>query len=389
MKPVLTILLLSLACSARAHYPAAACDAAAPSVSVPSSVSVSNAPATVPTAPAFCADSAALSIESLREEVAALERKTSAREKVLARLPRISGYVQAGYEWSENASTFFLKRVRLNLAGDIAPKLDYRVQIEFCSPKIVDAYLRYRPFGELGIQLGEYKLPFSIENTEYVPLKYELIEYPLSLRKLMGFSDLCGLSATGRDLGAMLFGGFFHREGYDILSYNIGVFNGEGLNTKDRNTSKDLCARLTLRPVAGLQIAGSYYRGEYGADYRKRIRYGAGACYDQGPLVLRGEYICGTTGMPAADAHPAFELDSEGWYAVAGWRATRTLLPVVRYDTFRESAASESRQTNYTAGVVWQPAKYLRCQLNYTYEDYAAREAANRNVVAVMVSGIF
>ena len=54
----------------------------------------------------------------------------------------------------------FIKRVRLNLAGAIAPKLDYRVQIEFASPKIVDAYLCYKPFDELNVQLGEYKLPF-------------------------------------------------------------------------------------------------------------------------------------------------------------------------------------------------------------------------------------
>ena len=67
-------------------------------------------------------------------------------------------------------------------------------------------------------------------------------------------------------------------------------------------------ARFTVKPVAGLQFAGSYYWGEYGEDYLKRIRYGAGACYDYGRLVLRGEYICGTTGG----------LDSEGWYAVAG-----------------------------------------------------------------------
>ena len=50
---------------------------------------------------------------------------------------------------------------------------------------------------------------------------------------------------------------------------------------------------------------------------------------------------------------------------------------------------SAARQTNYTAGVVWQPVKYLRCQLNYTYEDYASRAAANRNVVSLMLSGIF
>ena len=86
--------------------------------------------------------------------------------------------------------------MRLNLAGDIAEKLDYRVQIEFCGPKIVDAYIRYRPFEQLNFQLGEYKLPFSIENTDYVPLKYEFIEYPLSLRRLMGFNDVCGLSGS-------------------------------------------------------------------------------------------------------------------------------------------------------------------------------------------------
>ncbi|MFR8224368.1 MAG: porin [Alistipes shahii] len=88
-------------------------------------------------------------------------------QDIAARLPRISGYVQTGYEWSESSSTFFIKRVRLNLAGAIAPKLDYRVQIEFASPKIVDAYVRYRPFDLLNFQLGEFKLPFSVENTDY------------------------------------------------------------------------------------------------------------------------------------------------------------------------------------------------------------------------------
>ena len=324
------------------------------------------------------------SVEELSAEIAALKAKTSTWDKVLAALPEISGYVQTGYEWSDRSSTFFIKRVRLNLAGAIAPKLDYRVQIEFASPKIVDAYLCYKPFDELNVQLGEYKLPFSIENTDYVPLKYEFIEYPLSLRRLMGFNDVCGLSATGRDMGAMLYGGFFNRKGYSVLGYNFGVFNGEGLNVKDKNKSKDLVARLTLRPVRGLQIAGSYYWGEYGSDYLKRVRYGAGACYDEGPLVVRAEWICGTTGLPAGG-----ELDSDGWYAVGGWRVTPSLMSVVRYDTFLEnSSESASRQTNYTAGVVWQPVKYLRCQLNYTYEQYGGTNP-DRNVVKAMLTGIF
>ena len=114
-------------------------------------------------------------VAELSAQLEALKARTSTWDKIAARLPRISGYVQTGYEWSETSSTFFIKRVRLNLAGDIAEKLDYRVQIEFCGPKIVDAYIRYRPFEQLNFQLGEYKLPFSIENTDYVPLKYEFI----------------------------------------------------------------------------------------------------------------------------------------------------------------------------------------------------------------------
>ena len=237
----------------------------------------------------------------------------------------------------------------------------------------------------MNFQLGEYKVPFSIENTDYVPLKYEFIEYPMALRRLMGFDDVCGLSATGRDLGAMVYGGFFNRKGYSILSYDLAVFNGEGLNTKDKNKSKDIVARMTLRPVRGLQVTGSYYWGEYGSDYLKRIRYGVGACYDEGPVVLRSEYVSGTTGLPTGG-----ELDSRGWYAVGGWRVTPTLMPALRYDTFLENASENaSRQTNYTAGLTWQPVRYLRCQLNYTYEDYASRGAANRNVVSLMLSGIF
>lgn len=49
--------------------------------------------------------------------IEALKARASAWDKILARLPKISGYVQTGYEWSETSSTFFIKRVRLNLAG--------------------------------------------------------------------------------------------------------------------------------------------------------------------------------------------------------------------------------------------------------------------------------
>lgn len=398
MKPLLTLALLAWSLGARAGLPAAELPAAAPATGA-------SVVGTVPV-PASAAVPAAEtpSLESLAAEVAALKAHSAAHTARLDRIPRISGYVQAGYEWSDESSSFFIKRVRLDLRGDIARKLDYRVQLEFASsPKIVDAYLQYRPFRQLNFKLGEYKIPFTIENTDYVPLKFELIEYPLALQRLMGFAEPIGgrivggvmqggetLKDTGRDMGLTLYGTLVECEGRALLSYDVGVLNGAGINLKDNNRSKDVVARLMFRPVRGLTLSGSWYGGEYGADCLERQRVSAGVCYDHGRGVVRGEWIGGRTGYAATEEYAAGTFDSSGWYVLGGVRVTPSLMPVVRYDTLlSDTASDDSRQTNWTAGILWHPVKYLRCQLNYTYEHYAAPGIADRNVVAVMFSGIF
>lgn len=399
MKPLLlTLALLAWSLGARAGQPAAELPAAAPATGA-SVVGTAPVPASA-AAPA----AETPSLESLAAEVAALKAHSAAHTARLDRIPRISGYVQAGYEWSDESSSFFIKRVRLDLRGDIARKLDYRVQLEFASsPKIVDAYLQYRPFRQLNFKLGEYKIPFTIENTDYVPLKFELIEYPLALQRLMGFAEPIGgrmvggvmqggetLKDTGRDMGLTLYGTLVECEGRALLSYDVGVLNGAGINLRDNNRSKDVVARLTLRPVRGLTLSGSWYGGEYGADCLERQRVSAGVCYDRGRGVVRGEWIGGRTGYAATEEYAAGTFDSSGWYVLGGVRVTPSLMPVVRYDTLlSDTASDDSRQTNWTAGILWHPVKYLRCQLNYTYEHYAAPGIADRNVVAVMFSGIF
>ena len=122
-----------------------------------------------------------------------------------------------------------------------------------------------------------------------MPLKYEFIEYSMAVCRLMGFTDVCGVNATGRDLGAQLYGGLIGRDGYSILNYNVGVFNGEGINIKDKNKSKDVVVRLMVQPLRALSFAGYYYWGEVGADYARRTRYGGGVCYDDGRWIARGE----------------------------------------------------------------------------------------------------
>lgn len=422
MKPLLTLALLAWSLGARAGLPAAeppaAEIAAAPAPAATPAPVLASAPAAAPAssvsglsaaAPASSGSAAGTaaeppSLESLAAEVAALKAQAAARDARLDCLPRLSGYVQAGYEWSDGSSSFFIKRVRLDLRGALARTLDYRVQLEFASsPKIVDAYLQYRPFRQLNFKLGEYKIPFTIENTDYVPLKFELIEYPLALQRLMGFAEPIGgryvggamqggetLKDTGRDMGLTLHGSFFPCGERALLSYDVGVFNGAGINLRDNNRSKDVVARLTLRPVRGLTLSGSWYGGEYGADCLERQRVSAGVCYDRGRGVLRGEWIGGRTGYAATEEYAAGTFDSSGWYVLGGVRLTPTLMPVVRYDTLLpDTASDDSRQTNWTAGILWHPVRPLRCQLNYTYEHYAAPGMTDRNVVAVMLTGIF
>lgn len=278
---------------------------------------------------------------ALSDPTTGLAERLSAWERIRARLPRISGYLQLGYEWLEHTSSeFFIRRVRLDFHGDLAPKLDYRFHVELVSLRLLDAYLRYRPFDQLNLQVGEFKIPFSIENTEYPPTRFEFIDYPMALVRLMGFNDICGLTATGRDLGAQLYGGFWRREGRHLLCYNLALFNGEGVNAADRNRSKDFVARLTLRPMDGLQVSGSWYWGEYGEHSRKRVRYAAGACYDRGRFMLRGEYLLGVTGLPAAEPEPGPGRSSrrvrDGTWRPAGGRRVRSN---------RWCAATPSRRT--------------------------------------------
>lgn len=326
---------------------------------------------------------------ALEERIATLEKKSTTWDKIAAHLPSISGYVQAGYKWSEyDGSSFEIKRARLNLKGNIVPKFSYRIQLELTSPKIVDTYLQYSPWEQLNFKLGMFKIPFSIESTGSTPLNLEVIDYAMPLGRLMGYNDVSGLKASGRDTGLNLFGGFIKRDGYSIINYDLAVLNGQGINIKDKNDSKDFVTRLRIIPVEGLMVSGSYYWGEYGEQYEKRERYTAGASFDRGHLSLRGEWFGGTTGVKDSKA----EYDSRGWYVLAGWRICDKFMPAVRYETFTAdtSVGAATRQSNIIAGLTWQPIKHFRFQLNYSYEDCGSKTGKRSgNTVYAVCSASF
>lgn len=341
--------------------------------------------------------------EALPQRVEKLEKRAKVWDKLKQHF-KISGLLQAGYSWDEGTSTFLLRRARLALAGDIfrgkkGAMADYRLQVEFTgTPKIVDLYIRYAPMKELGLQIGQFKSPLSIENSEYSPKILEFIDYSLVAQRLVRLSsnDVTGISATGRELGAQLYGSILPKEGYSIIRYNLALFNGNGINTKDNNKSKDFVGRVMVSPIKDLTLAGYYQYGEgvfaqdkfpafFGTDpvnakYVQYQRYGGGVAYNGKHAFARAEYIGGKTGV----------LRSEGAYASAGWKFCDGKGMVgARFDYFDDDLSNIQREFNYTAGVTYQPWKYLRVQLNYIYKQYQHYDKKGMNCVGLLVTAMY
>lgn len=323
-----------------------------------------------------------------------LERQSARSERwgrVVGKLPKVSGYVQLGYRWGQEASgsdesTFHIKRVRLSLSGSIYRQIaDYKIQMELAAPRIVDAYVRVAPWRQFGVQLGQYKVPFSIENVDYGPLRLEAIDYPMALQALMGLSERIGdekFSSTGRDIGITFYGDLWRCGDRSLIRYQAGVFNGAGINCRDTNKSKDLALRLNVMPLPELTLSGSYYRGEWGADYLSRKRFAAGIAYDGVKWFARAEYLGGKTGA----------LRSGGYYAVAGYRICKYVTPLARYDVYRpDSDDPKSQRTDWLVGVDCPVWSHLRLQLNYTLSHYAVSQNGRNDLssVQVMVTGSF
>lgn len=314
-----------------------------------------------------------------QESDRAVEARLIKLENKLSWMPQISGFVQLRYQYQtlSDDNSFDVKRARLDFKGGIGAKVDYRLQLDFASsPKIIDAFVRYTPFKQFGIQIGQFKVPFTLENP-YSPLKLEAIDNAMAISYLSGFNDISGISAAGRDIGLSLFGTLAK----GVIEYGVGIYNGSGINRSDENNHKDFAGRLNINPIKALTLSGSVYLGKTGekdAPLQERNRYSFGARYDDKRIVVRSEYVHGTTG----------DLESEGYYVIAGWWIKNKLMPLVRFEGFQRDVLDiETRQLNYMAGIDYWPIKNLRIQVNYTHRHFYA--ATDSGLVGVMVSGAF
>jgi len=339
--------------------------------------------------------------------------------------PKFSGFAMASYQATfqdgSNSNSFDLRLVRASIEGRILNDFYYKIQGQIngntttmgSSPRLVDYFMEWQKFDFFRIKLGQFKRPFTYENPMN-PIDQGFMGYSQPVSKLAGFSDRTGMhSSNGRDIGLQFQGDFLkNSSGRNLLHYQVGVFNGQGINVKDVDERKDIIGGAWVMPIQGMRLGafgweGSYARKDAGHVVSLRQhRYALSAEYKKGDLQLRAEYIhstgrgFATTYQKTADSNDAAiktytdksgnTVDNDkadGVYALAIVPVVKDkLMAKARYDLYRPTASSVDAKTNYEIGLNYRFCKYLEVQTEYCLTHDRALAKPDYSTVFVQVS---
>lgn len=338
--------------------------------------------------------------ETVTAEAPAVEKEKTGWEKFLEKLPKISGYLQSGWNYTSNAnsstSSFQAKRLRLLLDGKVGEKVDFRLQIEAFNGisgstngngqknlQVMDAFATWKIVPEFKVRVGQFYTPLGYENYDISPATLETVDfsnivYRMACRNPYEYN----LVDYGRDLGIMFIGDAFDSgKGFSYLHYDVAITNGSIPCKDDSNQSKDIYVSLTVRPFKYFNIKGTYNWGEYksvelaggkgvgSGSYNPMNRFVVGAWYDNPKgLNLRAEYGHMKSAVGGVDV-----VKENGAYVLAGWHLGK-FLPIVRWDMY-EDCVNTGTANNYNRillGCTYQIFKNMKLQVNYGHFMYSS-----------------
>lgn len=358
--------------------------------------------------------------EAVAEPVAEPEAKAAPQEqstweKIVANMPKISGYLQTGWNWAQDSydgshasSSFQAKRLRLIMDGKVGEKVDFRLQIEAFNGisgttngrgqknlQVMDAFATWKVIPEFKVRVGQFYTPLGYENYDISPKTLETVDfsnivYRMACRNPYEYNFV----DYGRDLGVMLMGDVGDSgEGFRYFHYDVALTNGSIPCKDDDNSSKDFYASFTVRPIKNFNFKATYNYGKYKdnnatnlGNYNPMHRFVVGAWYnDPNGLDLRGEW-----GFLKSKTHDVTVFNERGAYVFLGWHFPKWL-PMVRWDMYRDYKQVGTRadgstyrlgSANYNynrilVGVNYQLFKNVTIQLNYHHFFYMDDQYAN------------
>jgi len=352
-----------------------------------------------------------IGIQGLNELL--IEKGVITREEVEAQVKKnpltVSGYIQVqgmimdeNHEFGYDSASlryengFQIRRAKIIVSGTPYENINYRLEVNVArAPKLDDAYIEFDRLPYIVARVGQFKVPFSLE---MITLDSEI----LSIER----SEVVNQIAPDRDAGIMLSGKLVN----EILSYNIGVFNGRRADdlhaykvgsyadsAQNKYNDNDLfmaAGRLVVKPVEWISVGVNalsskdghddptsitvrwpVYRNAYGVDLHvKNHRSGS---------TLQGEYL-----RQDADGIISRNITttSDGFYLLIGhFFIPERLEGMIKYEEYHADKDVVDRDN-----VVWTTVGlnfYLdghdaKLMTNYTLKDEKQSSYPNNSFLA-------
>ena len=327
------------------------------------------------------------------QEVQNTTEKASVEVPAWVKNFKLSGYGMLQYQGQdkENAhtNTFNLRLMRLILDGKIGD-FDWRAQIQGSNVKgpgeptvqLVDLYAEWNKHKAFRVKVGQFKRAFTYENPTH-PITQGWYSYAMVINNLSGFGDRTGeKSSGGRDIGIQVQGDLFpNAAGRRLFHYQLGVYNGEGINEKDKDNRKDVIGGAWVMPIKGLRIGAFGWTGSRGdmldplTGIKRSVeknRYAISAEYDKDEWTFRTEYIHSQGWGAAKAANNVREIDyskgdkADGWYAFGIVPVIKSKLHAkARYNVYRQSKEWSTSKTMYEVGMNYFFTKNLQLNMEY------------------------
>ena len=325
--------------------------------------------------------------EVLNAEVQAVEETT--QEKSSIELPawvkniKFSGYGMLQYQWQDpegnKSNSFKLRLARFILDGKIGD-FDWRAQIQGTNAtgpgqptvQLVDLYAEWRKYPEFKVRAGQFKRAFTFENPTH-PITQGWRSYADVINKLSAFGDRTGeKSSGGRDIGIQVSGDLFpNANGRRLLHYQVGIYNGEGVNESDKDNRKDIIAGVWVMPIKGVRIGAFGWTGSRGGmldpltgEKRnvEKNRYCLSAEYDLNEYTFRAEYIHSQGWGAKSPGNNTREICYENGDKADGWYVFG-IVPLIKSKLYAKARYQSYRnQKNWSTSV-----NQVECGLNYKF----------------------
>lgn len=265
----------------------------------------------------------------------------------------------------------------------ITKKMTACFMYEFRSGTLLECWLDYNFSNPLNIRIGRVRTPYTRYNYTFSASRVSVIDFPLAIQYFIaGMNDMMMPGSVGRDHGAVLYGDLYPKR----LTYYMGVSNGTGIHSSDKNQQKDYSLRLVYHPTSWLDIEAS---GLIGTGWVDNTQYE----YGTGGIKHNGNFSRNRWAISAEGKQKKFHFMTEylaGRNAndhASGYYASFTLKDIqpkfdmyCRYDYLDSPEDCLSR---YTAGL--QYWFYPKCRFRTEYAMLTSNSDSNKHIIRAQV----